>query len=503
MGGFDAYAFQIRMRFGFVPFDQAWADALQHALAAAVPTWAVQARVSKVGRWTVSERYDISAPGSLFESIDANRPGGARARSIVGPHTGDFASDVVLTGADRAASIRLTFLGLTSVEALVVETTQPDIDGEPAGEWVERLLRSLVAELRPRSAVASSLGERGAARRYGASGDVEWLTYLDPATVAATDVLRLRNTDGIDLDEVGDGLLIRIDPTPGPRRLKPYWTKVKAVEALIGQPVRRPPGKGARPSASSRRPQAAPTQLVPRPNVWRDDHGRTHVDGARFERMRFIGVGLDTPGAIADGFDLSRCEFDNVSVGSRHEGEEPVSVRNSTLHRSKGTVVTFGLVAFEDCTVDGYSGGFWGTSTVLLRHVVLRGNIDALFLQWPTFDRLRDRPSLARRHREYYETIDWALDISKARFIRCEIPGVPAHLVRRDPATQAVVTADAARRQAWNHAVEDHFWSLTLKKLAESERKAQVIVACPRGKKFEQELRIIARLRQLGVAEPD
>ena len=48
----------------------------------------------------------------------------------------------------------------------------------------------------------------------------------------------------------------------------------------------------------------------------------------------------------------------------------------------------------------------------------------------------------------YYKTVDWALDITEARYAALAISGVPAKLIRRNPEKTGVVTRErCARRQ--------------------------------------------------------
>jgi hypothetical protein len=504
MGGFDRYAFHIRLDLAFAPFTVAWTDALQRALIAGAPGWTAMSRVSRIGRWTVSERFDAATPGALYAAIHANRPGGARARPILGAAATDaHDTEVVLTGADRGASIHIAFLGSTrssdgsAIERFEVETTQPTIDGEPAGEWVERLFRALCVELQPRMGSARSLGEAMGETRYGASGVIAWLTFLGRDARTASNVLRLHGVPDIEIDEIGEGLLIRIDPDPGPRRLKRYWTKVKAVEPLIVRPrfdqLKRPP----RPT-----PPAPPLPPTRANRVLHRPDQPVQIVGRRLERVRIGSTSVRDPGAVLEGYEVVRCDFDNVYLGSLGD-VEPVRVRNSTIVRCKGSVVGFGLVAFEDCTVEGYAGGFWPTSTVLLRHVTLRGNVEAIDLRWPSSHDLGDRPNLIALHARFYAATDWALDIRDARFKRCTVDGVPAELIVRDPASQILVTKDRIRAVDWQSAVGGHFWRIGIEQLLVSDRASRVFVACPRGDHYEEEIEVIRRLRESGGALPD
>lgn len=336
MGGFDSYAFQIRIDVGLAPLDRSTLDRLQLALAAAVPAWTSRARLSTLGRWRIGEAFDAATPGSLDAVIQAHRPGGLRAKPTVGlEQWASSEMELRLTGADRGASIQITYMGSprsgepASISTLLVETTQREVDGEAAGVWIERLFRALCAVLAPPRATASSLGERMSASRRGVAPDIEWLTYFGPGARTVS-LEHLHEIPGVEAAALSGGVLIRLDPSPGPRRHVAYWRRVRAVEAAIGphQVLNRP--RLARPPQTSRSSEKVETPIpfVPRPIVT-TLRGTTHVQGARYERTRFAQLGLHEAGAIVEGFDVVRCEFDNVQIGSYHDGEEPVFVRNS------------------------------------------------------------------------------------------------------------------------------------------------------------------------------
>jgi hypothetical protein len=510
VGGFDAYAFQIRVDMGMAPLDRSTLDRLQLALERSVPAWSSAARLSTLGRWPVRERFDVAVPGSLDEVIQAHRPGGARAKPTLGlAQASSSEMRARLTGADRGASITFNWIGsersgeAASISHLVVETTQREVEGGPAGAWVERLFRAICAELAPPSANACSLGERMSAQRRGASGQVVWLTYVGPRAAGAVRRADLASVAGVDAQDLAGGILIRLDSSSNTRRTTAYWKRASAVEACIGRPPLRKVPRDQRDVAPPR-PAAPPsppppTPLIPRPIVTMSVGGGRHIAGARYERMRFAGLHLREPGTVVEGFELVRCEFDNVGIGSK--AGPPVTVRHCTLTRCRSRVAIFGLVVVEDCVIDGHAGGFWATASVLLRHVVLRGPIDAIDLRSPR--QLSSPDHVVKAHHSHYRSVDWALDIRGARFKRCDIGGVPGHLVRRDPATQVLVTRERALAADWREATAGHFWRVAFERLLASGGESEVLVACPRGGRFAEELAVIARLREAGIAAPD
>jgi hypothetical protein len=328
------------------------------------------------------------------------------------------------------------------------------------------------------------------------------------------DLVALRAIDGIEVGKLGDGILVRVDPSAGPRRGRRYWDKFRAVHALVASRADRPtlvdpPSPGhhdlwwAERGRPPGRPGPAPTALIPRPAIARLANGRTHIVGARYERTRFAQLDFREPGAVVEGFEAVRCQFDNVAIGSVHDGEDPVTVRHCTLVRCRVSASIFRFIVLDESLIDGASGGFYPTATILLRHVTMRVAIDALDLRPPRQLRLHDRASLEHLHREHYRTVDWALDISEARFRRCDISGIPGQLVRRDPATQILVTRERVFGSRWREVTAGAAWMYGIERLLESGMESQVFVACPRGNRYQEELELTARLREAGIAVPD
>jgi hypothetical protein len=235
--------------------------------------------------------------------------------------------------------------------------------------------------------------------------------------------------------------------------------------------------------------------------------------------MRFAGIRYSTPGGILEGFDVEKCEFDNVSIGvdvvepgmaaivrrfnpnvSHEYDSAPVVVRNCTLTRCRIWQAYLRYVLVEDSVVDGLSGSLSMTSEVLLRHVVIRGPIDSIDIRHPR--QVMGPEPLIALHAAHYATVDWALDISEARFARCDIGGVPGRLVRRDPATQILVTRERVLASPWREVAQGA-WKIGIERLLKAEADSEVFVACPRGDDFEESLAVFQRLREAGLAEPD
>lgn len=116
------------------------------------------------------------------------------------------------------------------------------------------------------------------------------------------------------------------------------------------------------------------------------------------------------------------------------------------------------------------------------------------------------RPFAIQRE-AWYAQIDWAIDISRARFKEFDVRGIPARLFRRDPESQVVVTRDRALRAASQGLLDPtmKLWPFMLKLFLADGDNDMILVApmgapAPRRNELLSGLR---ELRRLGVAEPD
>jgi hypothetical protein len=103
--------------------------------------------------------------------------------------------------------------------------------------------------------------------------------------------------------------------------------------------------------------------------------------------------------------------------------------------------------------------------------------------------------------------VDWALDISEALFKEFDMHGVPARLVRRDPATQVIVTREKALQPGWRSKLDpsNTFWPFVID-LFLQDGEPDIVLVAPKGKRKKDYLSLLDGLndlRQAGVAEPD
>ena len=227
-----------------------------------------------------------------------------------------------------------------------------------------------------------------------------------------------------------------------------------------------------------------------------------------FENEEFTAF-YDRGGNVYEDLHFKKCTFISSSISITYDPANRTTVRNVTLERCRVVGSALDCAVVEHVLVDGLQTSdlhqAWGA---LFKHVTLRGKIGRLMVTPLISPRHRNTPEQAafdEQREAYYETIDWALDISEAEAVELELAGIPARLIRRDPETQAVVTRQAALSGEWRELepVKKTVLGLAIQQMLKRGDDDTVLVAERRARDFKQLLAGIQELRAAGVAEPD
>jgi hypothetical protein len=218
---------------------------------------------------------------------------------------------------------------------------------------------------------------------------------------------------------------------------------------------------------------------------------------------------------IAD-YVLENCTFDSwAGLTPNWSNPDPSlrpTIRNVTLRNTNAYSAYLEGVIIEDVTVDTTKAG---KAPLFLRgnayrHVTLKGRIGRteirgkMFpsLDLPKEDQDRIKTEWDRANAAYYETVDWALDITQATYGSLSISGVPAKLIRRNPENTAVVTRDRALGGQWRNLPSGSgLFNVVISWFIDDGYDDVVLIACPRSKRFKDDLDDLQLLRESGVAE--
>ncbi|EYT82044.1 hypothetical protein CF54_15635 [Streptomyces sp. Tu 6176] len=222
---------------------------------------------------------------------------------------------------------------------------------------------------------------------------------------------------------------------------------------------------------------------------------RTVITDTVFPHEKLTGSPRSLGGA-----ELVRCTFRGGSLVQYEDPEFGLSVHDLSLRDCRAGGVLHG-VRFSDVSVHNLtSGDRVSPFACVFRHVTLSGRIPRLMTR-PAHSSLPAEVQEAFRDgaERFYASVDWALDISAAKFSDAEFSGVPGHLVRRDPKTQFLLhrdRAEAADAEGFSSRARSY-----LAKARTSPYPTLVVVAPTRSKYFKDMLQDLESLRAAGIAE--
>jgi hypothetical protein len=206
--------------------------------------------------------------------------------------------------------------------------------------------------------------------------------------------------------------------------------------------------------------------------------------------------------------EFRKCRFVSCSISITENPKRRSTVKAVKLIQCEEIGCALETVIAEDVILDGLKTSdlfqCWGA---VFKHVVLKGNVGRVMISpiiAAGMAKPKDQSTFDEANTRYYESVDWALDISEARFYECDIRRVPARLIRRDPETQVVVTREKALLGNWKDLdLSKTYWKGWIEHFLRDGDSDVVLVAPKRHPKYQDWLEGLKMLRDAGVAEPD
>jgi len=224
-----------------------------------------------------------------------------------------------------------------------------------------------------------------------------------------------------------------------------------------------------------------------------------------FDDRTFAGARIYERGWTMEDFECRRCEFvDSVITTTRDPTRRPV-MKRGRLVRCLVENCRIGGAVLEDIEILGLrTKGICRITASVFKHVTLRGPIDEVLISpliWPGPASKADQERFDRANATYYGNVDWAIDITEADFINAEIQGIPARLIRRDVASQAVITREAALEGNWRGIeLSNTPWPAMIQFLLDDGFAEKILIAPRRNPNFDALARGLERLRDAGIA---
>ena len=211
-----------------------------------------------------------------------------------------------------------------------------------------------------------------------------------------------------------------------------------------------------------------------------------HMDAPRvFGRMSFVN-----------------CHFVNCALIQDEDASYPIKVEDvsasgGSLTNCIATGVSFRNVELSDCQAVGDS---MTPAGCVFREVRLRGVMGS----WIFNDMDPSLPDLAtgeflEAEREFYQSVDFALDISEGIFEAADMYHLPGDLVVRDPETQVLIRKD--RLAAADLSQLPKSTVRMLRRVHENPYGSTAVVAGRAQKNFDEALAELRLLVELGIAQ--
>jgi hypothetical protein len=231
-------------------------------------------------------------------------------------------------------------------------------------------------------------------------------------------------------------------------------------------------------------------------------------EGETFSRLYDRGEALRLRGVH-----LSRCIFQNCAFSLTDDVTRMSELRDVTLENCSFHACQFGPFLATDVWACNLSM----TDLLILwspyfNHVTLSGDIGRLKINATadpsTYKNGKQRPFDEFRA-QFYADVDWALDISHARFRTFDIAGIPGRLVRRDPESQILITRERAQAvvtPGWEArlSTRDTHWPFSVN-LFLADGTPELVLAAPLGERKKVRdafLETVRDFRRIGLAEP-
>lgn len=227
-----------------------------------------------------------------------------------------------------------------------------------------------------------------------------------------------------------------------------------------------------------------------------------------YEGIEFAGLLDFDSAATCEEMRFDKCIFKHCILSSTRNPRTRTRVRDVVLSGCEVRACFIGPAIITNALVENLrTFGGLQTEGAVFHRVTFVGKIDAILLGplYPTTGESKEAvQAINDASEEFYQGVDWAIDISRAQFSDCDLRGIPGQLVRRDPETQVVVQKRNLVGRPWDSLdLAGTHWATALEWQLADGPEAKVLVAPKRAKNFRELLTGLELLRKAGIADPD
>jgi hypothetical protein len=205
---------------------------------------------------------------------------------------------------------------------------------------------------------------------------------------------------------------------------------------------------------------------------------------------------------------FENCEFKNCQLSQTENPENRSTIRNIEIEDcSAMNNCSPGCAIFENIEIDNLQVDdqlkFLGA---VFKHVFISGNVGSFYISNDIGSSASDaiRKSFSTANAKYYESVDWALDISRANFTEVEIWGIPSNLIIYDYKSQRLITKENVKKINWEKlSMKGNKFRLFLDKMLKEGYDDIVLIAPRLSNDFEDLLHDLDALTDAGYTEPE
>ena len=221
---------------------------------------------------------------------------------------------------------------------------------------------------------------------------------------------------------------------------------------------------------------------------------------------------FDDGGAILSDLIFKNCIFDNCALSISKNPSNISKIKNVIAENLSVSSCDIGPCIFEDVLIENLRiNEILIFHSPLFKNVKLSGNIGNLKINSAAFS-IYDRPDLQNCFNElrnnYYKNIEYALDISEAKFLSFDCNGIPSDLIKRNKDSQFIIrkkNISNIDRLNKEFAIAYPYVFFMVKMFLDSPHLDEVLVAplAKPTKKYKPILEGLTRLQELGIVDED
>lgn len=208
--------------------------------------------------------------------------------------------------------------------------------------------------------------------------------------------------------------------------------------------------------------------------------------------------------------ELINCVFDNCSIGIEDNLSKISLFKNIKIVDCTIFNCLVGPAIFEDIVIKNLKTGDIAIFYLpLLKHVKIEGRVGSLKINNNGFILNKDlslQKELLDFKNKFYETVDWALDISCAKFVDFYCLGIPAHLIKINNENQFIAKRSNIIKSGIlnsDFSTKNPIVDVMLQFLIDSNEE-ETVLAAPMAKAKKQRDLILSgllKLRDQGILE--